>query len=138
MNFSIVVMTLLTLPYGFFDYKIILLNIACAIYNLGINVPLLLYAGSFNKKRIDLDKSQFANYQGTGVTQWLIILPLIGLPVLVWAIIKYFGNFYLATFVLAILGALGFLGRNYIFPIILQGYKLRKYTAISGFKQKNA
>lgn len=138
MNFSIVVMTLLTLPYGFFDYKIILLNIACAIYNFGINVPLLLYAGSFNKKRVDLDKDQFANYQGTGVTQWLIILPLIGLPVLVWAIIKYFGNFYLATFVLAILGVLGFLGRNYIFQIILQGYKLRKYTAISGFKQQNA
>lgn len=138
MNFSIVVMTLLTLPYGFFDPNIILLNIACAIYNLGVNVPVILFAGSFNKKRIDLDKSQFSNYQGTGIMQWLIILPLIGVPVLIWTIFNYAGNFYLATAIIAILGVIGFSLRNWFMQFIIAAYKQRKHTALSGFKQQNA
>lgn len=138
MNFSIVVMTILTLPYAFFDIKILPLNIACAIYNFGINVPLLLFAGSFNKKRIDLDKSQFSNYQGTGITQWLVILPLIGLPMLIWTICKWLGNFYIATVILAILGLIGFLMKNILMNAIVQAYKTRKHTALNGFKQQNA
>ena len=138
MNFSILIMTIATLPYGFFDSKILILNMACAIYNFGINVPLLLFAGSFNKKRIDLDKGQFSNYQGTGITQWLIILPLIGVPVIIWMLLKYFGNFYIASAVLAFLGLIGFLLRNYFMNGILKGYKTRKYAAINGFKEQNA
>lgn len=138
MNFSILVMTILTLPYGFFDPLILVLNLACAIYNFGVNVPLLLYAGSFNKKRIDLDKTQFSNYQGTGVMQWLIILPLTGIPIIIWVIAKYFGNFYIATGILAALGIMGFFLRNQCMKMIIQAYKTRKYAAISGFKQQNA
>lgn len=138
MYFSIGVMSILTLPYGFFDPNIILLNLACAIYNFGINVPTLLYAGSFNKKRIDLDKTQISNYQGTGIMQWLIIIPLTGFPTLLWAILKYFGDFNLASVILAVLGILGFILRNYFMKLIVQAYKNRKHSALSGFKEQNA
>lgn len=138
MYFSIGVMSILTLPYGFFDPNIIVLNLACAIYNFGINVPMLLYAGSFNKKRIDLDKSQISNYQGTGIMQWLIIIPLTGFPTLLWAIAKYFGNFYVASVILAVLGIVGLLLRNNFMKVIVQAYKDRKHSALSGFKEQNA
>lgn len=138
MNFSILVMTILTLPYAFLDLKILPLNIACALYNLGINVPILLYAGSFNKKRIDLDKSQFSNYQGTGITQWLIIFPLIGIPTVIWSIFNYLGNYYIAAAALAVIGIIGFVLKNYWMNLILDAYKTRKYSAIDGFKQQNA
>jgi hypothetical protein len=137
-NFSIVVMTALTLPYGFFDIKILVLNLACAVYNLGINVPVILYAGSFNKKRIDLDKTQFSNYQGTGVMQWLIFLPLTGIPSVIWAIANYVGNFYIASAILVILGIIGFFLKNQLMIWIIEAYKRRKHAAINGFKQQNA
>lgn len=78
--FSIVLLTILTTPYVYFGYNVLIINLACAVYNIGVNVPLLLLAGSYNRKRIDLEKSPFMNYQGTGAAQWLIALPLMVIP----------------------------------------------------------
>lgn len=73
-------MFLLTLPYAYFGGKALVINFASALYNLGVNIPVILFFGSFNKKRIDLDKSPLGNMQGTSGTQILIVLSVLGLP----------------------------------------------------------
>ncbi|MDX1761303.1 MAG: DUF5687 family protein, partial [Christiangramia sp.] len=103
-SFSVVVLFILSTPYVYFGWNILLLNLACAIYNMGVNAPLLLFAGSFNKKAIDLDKSPFMNYQGTGAAQWLIGLPLILIPIFFFWIINKFINYEVAIGFLALLG----------------------------------
>ena len=80
MSFSVVVLALLTTPYVYFGWNVLATNLACAVYNLGINIPVLMFAGSFNVKRIDLEKSPFMNYQGTGAAQWIVGLPLFLIP----------------------------------------------------------
>lgn len=40
---------------------------AAAIYNVGINMHLIMFGGSYNRKKINLDKKRVAfNYQGAG------------------------------------------------------------------------
>jgi hypothetical protein len=133
--FSIVILTILTTPYVFFGYKILVINIVCAIYNIGINVPVLLFAGSFNRKRIDLEKSPFMNYQGTGAAQWLVGLPLLIMPILIFWVLNKFVSFEVATIVLAALGLLGIIFKKAIMEQITEAYRKNKYAMINGFKQ---
>lgn len=135
MYFSIIVLTLLATPYVYFGIEILLLNIACAIYNAGVNVPLILYAGSYNKKRIDLEKSQFMNYQGTGATQWILSFPLLLIPIVLWYIIYKVVDMTTATIVLALIGIIGVLLRNVFMKKIVKAYKTKKHIQINGFKQ---
>jgi len=135
-TFSVAVLAILTTPYVYFGWNILLLNIACAIYNMGVNVPLLIYAGSFNKKAIDLDKSPFMNYQGTGASQWLVSLPLLLIPILFFWLLNKFVNYEVAMGVLAGLGVIGLLLRPIILTFLAQRYRKRKYVMIQGFKQK--
>ncbi len=135
-TFSVVVLAILSTPYVYFGWDILLLNLACALYNIGINIPILLFAGSFNKKRIDLDKSPFMNYQGTGASQWLVGLPLIFLPVLFFWVINKFVSYDAAVGFLAVLGLIGLLLRPNLLSFLTQRYRSRKYVMIEGFKQK--
>lgn len=135
MTFSIIVLTILTTPYVWFGWKILVVNLACALYNIGVNVPVLLFAGSFNRKRIDLEKSPFMNYQGTGATQWIVGLPLMLIPILIfWATNKFF-SFEIGVAVLVVLGILGTIFRKQLMNLIEQAYHKSKYDMISGFKQ---
>ncbi len=134
-TFSVVVLTILTTPYLYFGWHIFLINLVCGLYNIGVNVPVLLFAGAYNKKRIDLDKSPFMNYQGTGATQWLMVFPLMGIPILVFWLLNTFLSFEVALNTLAVLGVLGLLLRNILMEKICRLYKKRKYQMLTGFKQ---
>lgn len=135
MYFSIIVLALLSTPYVYFGVNILLLNLACAVYNAGVNVPLILYAGSFNKKRIDLEKSPFMNYQGTGTAQWIIGFPLMLIPIILWYITYIIVDQNFATLVLGLIGLIGLLFRNLFMEKIVKAYKAKKHIQINGFKQ---
>ncbi|MCP9199325.1 DUF5687 family protein [Gramella sp. GC03-9] len=135
-TFSIVVLAILSTPYVYFGWNILLLNIACALYNMGVNVPILLYAGSFNKKRIDLDKSPFMNYQGTGASQWLVGIPLLLIPIFFFWLFNKFISYEIAVAFLAVLGITGLILRPALLRFLEQRYRKRKYVMIQGFKQK--
>ncbi|MEO1010635.1 MAG: DUF5687 family protein [Bacteroidota bacterium] len=134
---SVAVMFLLTLPYVYFGWKALAVNFAAALYNLGVNIPVILYFGSFNKKRIELDQSPFGNMQGASATQFLIILPVLGLPIVLFALLNFLISFKAALIVLSLLGIVGFTCRNYLFGRITEQYRKKKYGMLAGFKEKN-
>jgi len=136
MSFSVVVLALLTTPYAYFGWNVLGANLACAVYNLGINIPVLMFAGSFNKKRIDLEKSPFMNYQGTGATQWIVGLPLFFIPGLLFYGFSEIFNPETGVIAIAAIGFIGLLCRNFIMNTITKGYQTRKYATLNGFKQQ--
>ncbi|MEY3500778.1 MAG: hypothetical protein RL308_2447 [Bacteroidota bacterium] len=136
MTFSVIVLALLTTPYVYFGWNILAVNLACALYNIGINIPVLLFAGSYNKKRIDLEKSPFMNYQGTGASQWIVGLPLFLIPGLIFFGFSEIFNTETAILAIAAFGIIGLLFRNLIMNAITDGYRTRKYATLNGFKQQ--
>ena len=132
---SVIVLAILSTPYIYFGWDILLINMVAALYNIGVNVPILLYSGSFNKKRIDLDKSPFMNYQGTGAAQWIVGIPLMFLPVLIFWLLNFFISFEAGLIALSGLGFLGLLLRASLMKYIAGVYQKRKYAMINGFKQ---
>ncbi|WP_299533749.1 DUF5687 family protein [Ulvibacterium sp.] len=135
---SVVVMFLLSIPYVYFGWQALAINFSAALYNLGINIPMILLFGSLNKKRIDLKKSAFSNMQGTGAAQFLVIIPLLGLPILIFTLLKFLVSFEAGLLALAVLGLLGFFLRNRLLDGITELYRKKKYGMIAGFKQQNS
>lgn len=136
MSVSVVVLAILTSPYLYFGWKVLAINLACAIYNLGVNIPVILFAGSYNKAKIDLEKSPFMNYQGTGATQWIVGFPLILVPILIFYEVATIFNSETAILVLGLFGIIGLLMRNLLIDKIAEAYRKRKYATIDGFKQQ--
>jgi len=125
----------LSTPYLYFGVDKFLMIAAGAIFNIGFNTLFLLYAGSFNRKKIDLNASGFGNTQGTGATQFLIIIPIIGLPMLLfWGFSSLF-NFNAGIIVIAIVGILGIAFKNYFMGLIEKKYIKDKYVTIHAFNQ---
>src|SRR5690606_40180461 len=56
MALSVVILFVLSIPYVYFGWKILLAHCAAAIYNIGVNTHVILYGGSFNRKKIDLNQ----------------------------------------------------------------------------------
>ncbi|MAD97459.1 MAG: hypothetical protein CMB99_09060 [Flavobacteriaceae bacterium] len=129
------VLYLLSIPYIYFGLDKFLMITAGAIYNIGFNSILLLYAGSFNRKRIDLDKSAFANYQGTSATQFIVIIPILALPMLLFWIFKTTISFNAGILSIAVVGLLTLVFKKYLMNFIEKKYIQDKYAAIHAFDQ---
>lgn len=138
--YLMVVMTgllyLLSIPYIYFGFDKFLMITSGAIYNIGLNSLFLLYAGSFNRKRIDLDKSAFANYQGTSATQFIVVLPILVLPMLLFWLFKSLLGFNAGIISIAAVGIITILFKNYFMNLIERKYINSKYDAIQAFEQK--
>lgn len=133
---SVIILTVLSTPYVYFGWDILTINIACALFNMGVNVPIILFFGSMNKKRINLDKSQFLNYEGMGAAQWIVGIPLFVIPILFWFILSKIADQQVATLCLALLGVLGLLLKNVFINGLARLYNRRKHETISGFAQQ--
>jgi hypothetical protein len=123
----------LSFPYLYFGTDIFLMITAGAIFNIGFNSLFLLYAGSFNRKRIDLTRGGFGNTQGTSATQFLVIIPLMLLPMLLFWVFDKFVGHNSGFIVVAAVGVISLLLKNYAMNFIEKKYIKDKYAMINAF-----
>jgi len=134
---SAFLMFVLSIPYVYFGWQVLLIHFAAMIYNVGVNTHVLLFAGSFNRKKIDLTQRAAFNYQGTGAVQWLVGIPLMALPVGIFYLLYKLLNFESGIASLIGLGILGFLFHEKLMKFITKKYIDSKYKMINAFDQDN-
>ncbi|GAL65273.1 hypothetical protein JCM19301_3733 [Jejuia pallidilutea] len=137
MALSVVILFVLGIPYVYFGWKILLAHFAAAIYNIGINTHVILWGGSFNRKKIDLSQKAAFNYQGTGAVQWLIGIPLLVLPMIIFALFNWLLSFEIACLVLTVMGVVGIVFHQKLMRFITGKYLESKYKMIDAFNQDN-
>ena len=137
MAVSVIILFVLGIPYVFFGWKILLAHFACAIYNVGVNTHVIMYGGSFNRKRIDLSQKAAFNYQGTGAVQWLIGIPLLILPMGLFALFYFLIGFEIACLIIALIGVVGIVLHQKLMKAITAKYLESKYKMIDAFDQNN-
>ena len=135
MVISVVLLFILGIPYVYFGYKILIAHFAAAIYNIGVNTHVILWGGSFNRKKIDLDKKAAFNYQGTGAVQWLIGIPLMLVPMAIFGLINWLVGFEAAIAFLIVCGIAGIVFHKKLMKGITQKYLDSKYKMINAFSQ---
>ncbi|MCU4173442.1 DUF5687 family protein [Carboxylicivirga sp. N1Y90] len=136
LSIGCVICFVLTLPYIFFDYQIAYLHLAFVLYNVGVSTVLMLYIGTYNKSFIDLGKGQFMNYEGTGAAQFLLMLPIMGFPFVIYQFLKLID---LLDFYYLIIGAIGVLAivfHNQLLQLVLNQFEKRKSIMAVEFRKK--
>ncbi len=137
MTISVVALFVLGIPYVYFGWKVLLVHFAAMIYNVGVNTHVILYGGTFNRKKINLDEKAAFNFQGTGAVQWIIGLPLMLLPMGIFGLINWLVSFEIATATLAIMGFIGVALHKKLMAAITKKYIENKYVMIHAFNQEN-
>ncbi len=137
MALSVIVMFVLSIPYVYFGWKILVAHFAAAIYNIGVNTHVILLGGSYNRKKIDLNQRAAFNYQGTGAVQWLIGIPLMVLPMILFAITNWLIGFEAGIALLIILGIIGIVFHKKFMRTITEKYLNSKYKMIDAFSQES-
>ena len=137
MTISVVLLFLLGIPYVYFGWEILAVHFAAMIYNIGVNTHVILYGGTFNRKKINLDEKAAFNFQGTGAVQWLIGFPLMFLPMGIFGLINWLVSFEIATITIAVLGFIGVALHKKLMASITKKYIKNKYVMIHAFNQEN-
>lgn len=137
MSASVIIMFLLSIPYVYFGWNILLAHFATAIYNMGVNSHIIMFTGAYNRKKINLDQRAVFNYQGTGAVQWLVGFPLLLIPILIFLPFYYFISFESGLLALIVLGLLGIVLHQKIMKLITKKYLEYKYEMINAFSQEN-
>jgi len=125
----------LTTPYFFFGLKIMYMHLAAFIFNVGVNVFLLLFLSTFNTKRIDLSKTSAMNYQGTTFKSFLIVIPIMFIPMLIVGILSTLTSITVALWTLSVMGLAGILFRNSLITVCVNQFNRRKYKLAEGFRE---
>lgn len=138
----IVVGTLITLIlaswYIYLGWKIYLIIVVGAIYNMGCNSHLVLVGGAFNKTAVDLNaKTAFGDKKVFNMKLMLISLPKLLLPMLLYFGGKSLFNEATGLAFVAVAGIIGFALRDKVFGWIEKIYKTEKYSTIQAYKQNN-
>ena len=134
-----VISTFLCSFYIYLGWQVYLTILAGAIYNIGINSHLVLYAGAYTKTPIDLTSSKgaFGDKKAFNLQTTLISLPKVLLPVLLYALGKNMEGPNTGLALVAGTGLIGFALRDRVFSKIEKVYKIEKYKTIQAYKQNN-
>lgn len=139
MVIATLVSTTLASFYLYFGWQIYMLIVVGAIYNIGVNAHLVLLGGAYVKKPIDLTsaKGAFGNSQGFNIQTFLISIPKLLVPMLLYWLGKAFFSVEIGLLFVALAGIAGFALRNKMFAIIEKVYKKEKYLTIAAYNQKD-
>lgn len=126
----------ITLPYIYFGYRIALINLAAFLYNSGINSFIILFLATYNQRRIDLTRGVFFNYEGANIVHFLLVFPLIGLPVLIYLPFAILWSPEVGLLVLGLLGLVGMFLSEFFIRLTVRQFNARKYKILNGFRTK--
>ena len=127
---------LLTLIYGFVNPSFIYIGAAFLLFNTGITSLILIYFSTFNTSYIDLGRSQFMNYQGTTVSQFIIPFAVMAIPVITFFIFKSLHQYDLYYYSISIMGLLGIVFSKFLLKSITNQFNKRKLSMAAGFRNK--
>lgn len=128
---------ILTIPYVYFGIKVLLINTAAYLFNIGINSFLMLYFATYHRKKIDLSKGAAFNYQGFSITQFIIVIPAFLIPVFIYLPFGLLGYPYAGVLTIGILGLIGLLLNKIWLNIIVKKFNRSRYKMAAGFRSNN-
>ena len=137
MVFVTAISTILSLPYLYFGWDIMGIILAGSLFNMGLNTWTTLFGGLMNKTpmKLNVKAKAFENTQSFSLNQFLLIIPKMVLPVLLyWLPAKFLGPTagYLS---LAGAGMLGIIFKNRLAHCVTALYLKQKHETIEAFNK---
>lgn len=131
-----IVSFILTTPYFLFGKIVIIHHLVAFVYNVGVNIYVYLFAATLNTKRLELSRGSSMNMQGVSYKNFLVMIPLLVIPIGLIQLFAIFSATYIALIIIALLGLLGILFREPLLRVIEKQFLRRKYALCDGFRKK--
>lgn len=113
----------------------IYLILSAALYNAGIGTYLVFYTATFNKKRIDLGKSMFFNWQGYDHFQILSVTLTFVIPLILLLLLRLFFNDTISFSIINLISIISLINQKKWFIIIQKSLSARKYINLEGYRK---
>mgnify|MGYP001347555988 CR=1 FL=1 len=131
-----VISFILTTPYFFFGEEILIYHSVAILYNIGINTHVYLFGATYNKKRLELAQGSAMNMQGVSIKNFIVLIPLLVVPMLIIGIFSLFSATNIALIILASIGLLGIIFTKQLLEVTEKQFLKRKYELCDGFRKK--
>ena len=125
-----------SVPYVYFGWDILLIHLATFIFNIGVVIHMVIYMALWKPKPMDLNKGGMFNYEGIGVTQFLMVIPLMVAPYIVFLPFALLINDYAGIIALAVVGAVGIFFFNQLSAFSIRRVLRTRYEISSSFRQE--
>lgn len=125
---------LLTSFYVIFGVRILLINTALFLFNLGVTPFIILFIATFNKIKYKLSEGLYSQ-QGKGTQQYLGSILVIGLQVGMIYLMSFVISFDNSLIVIAIMGLAGMAMHTKLLGLLEKFFYTKKYSMIDGFKK---
>jgi len=126
----------LTSAYGLISWKIIAIQTAAYLYNIGVTSVIAVYFATYSYKGIDLTKSATFNYQGTGAAQWLYTLAVLLIPFVLYLPLAKWVSPWAGFIAIGAVGLISLLLQNWWITILTRELAKRKHLILQGFREK--
>ncbi|HRG09318.1 MAG TPA: DUF5687 family protein [Cyclobacteriaceae bacterium] len=130
-----VICFVLSIPYVYFGWKILLTHLAAALFNIGINVFVIMNLAMWNPKKIDLTKSSMMNHQGVGAAQWIMGIPVLLSPYLFYLPFSIAGYANWGIIAVGVVGIIGLVFPTKLLSLTTKRLQERRYAIAAGFRK---
>jgi hypothetical protein len=116
-----------------------ILLVSFFLFTLGPLSFIIIFFGTFNDGKIDLNQSSFFNYQGVKGNQFILTLVLMLMPLGIYSLFNYLAGDLAGKLAIIIPGILFIVYHNWwIKAIIVQRFMSRKYKNLEGYRKLSA
>jgi hypothetical protein len=127
---------LLTTPYAYFGWKTLVIEVIMYLWNIGVNTTLVLFFANRNYKRIDLSKGAAFNWEGVGGNQWVLSIPLLVAPYVIYGPLAVFHHNDAGLALLAVISLAFIFTRGFWIKKLEADFYSKRYTIAEGFRNK--
>ena len=127
---------LLTIPYVYFGWRVLIIHFIMFIWNLGVNTLLVLFFANRNYRRIDLSKGAAFNWEGVGASQWILTIPLLLGPFIIYLPFNMLDYPEAGLSIIGLIGLLFILTREYWVNKLVIQFQEKRYSIAEGFRNE--
>jgi hypothetical protein len=126
----------LSVPYAYFGWDFLLIHLATFLFNMGVTVHLVVLMAIWKPKPMDLSKGGMFNYEGLGIAQFLMIIPLMVAPYAVFLPFALWINDYAGLLALGVGGVVGMFAFPKLSQFAVNKVINSRYEISSAFRQE--
>lgn len=134
---SCVILFVFAMLYGIMDRSFLVIVPVMFLFNVGVSIFLYMLLASYNSKRIDPSKGALMNYEGIGAAHFLIMIPLILLPYLLYLPFSLMGYPNMGIAFIGLIGLAGFIFHRSLIKIATNLFQRNKYHIAAAFRKKS-
>lgn len=126
---------MLCLLYGFISWQLIFIFVCMSLYTMGFGSVIVLFFANYNRKRLDLTRNAAFNYQGVGASQWLMGIPLMLIPVVLFITFQQLFSFRWGVLAIGIFGLITLAMQELWIRWLTNLFNRQRYKIAEGFRE---